>query len=764
MDQPPTENTAGGEALGEARAPSHDRPRSDFEPILSRTHPPRLCFDPVPRRVLVESLRRSREPLVLVSAPAGTGKTAVLLQWAESEQRPYVWLQLDDDDNDPVVLLAYLTLALGKVTTVDRGLPGLQASTTAPSVERALPHLDAALADAPPFLLVLDDSHHVTNDACWRIIGFLVEHLPLGACLAVGTRTDPPLPLGRLRAATAVTELRARELAFDRSEAQEVLARHGLAADVAAVESLLAATEGWAAVVSLAARVAQGRDACVWLPEVRGDQGDIADYLAAEVLGSEPEDLREFLMATSILRRLSPALCRVVTGRADAHELLARLAGQNLFVHTLDDRGEWYRHHALFGQFLRGELERREPDEKRRLHGRAAEWYANRGDIPEAVRQWLAADEVSAAAASVVRNWTRYWERGQVETVRRLLACFTREQILAEPALTLTAGWVFSAFDHDPQARFWAMRACGVQLGPQAAHEDADLSDADRELRSSQALLRAMLAPDGIAAMRRDAELAAKLEKRPGSGWHVDALEAQGRARWLSGAPAQAIGSLQVAGREGSAFNWSAGSAAMGHLSLIAADGGEWELAKAYDHQAQERLEGLGVDIGRRVLPALLARVRTLAHRGDPRMEDAMQTAAHILEQVDHFPWMTLLACVVLGESCLEAGDYAGVDLWSARGLDVLRGYPDAGILVERIQRLRFATDRLQWTEPITPAEERVLELLPTHLTLDQIADRLFLSKNTVKTHLRGLYRKLGTESRADAVARARELGLLGPQ
>jgi LuxR family maltose regulon positive regulatory protein len=708
--------------------------------------------------VLIDSLCRSREPLVLVSAPAGAGKTTLLLELTESEERPFAWLHLDDADNDPVVLLLYLTAALSRVATIDPGLTDVLGLPAPPIRERVLPSLETSLAGAPPFLFVLDDGHHVSNDACWAIIAFVLDSLPDGARLAVGTRSDPPLPLGRLRAASAVAEVRAAELAFDRSEAEELLRDRGLDIDVRTLDDLLAATEGWATGLALAPSVGKGRPVGEWLPRLRGDHREIADYLAGEILNAQPQALQEFLVRTSVLERLSPALCRVVADRQDAQDVLERLARENLFVTALDDWGDWYRYHPLFAQFLRGELERRDPDEAARLHCRAAGWLKIRGDIPDAVRHWLAAGETPAAAAALTESWTRYWERGQVETVRRMLEAFTREQILGDVSLTLTAGWVFSALADASVAEYWGSRACSVRI------DETEPPGAAVSLRSSQALLCAMLARDGVSVMRRDAELAAKLESVPGSGWYVDAVEALGRARWLTGTTQQAIHPLRVAAREGRAFNWSAGLAALGYLSLIAADEGEWQEAEEFAREADERLAELGTGIHRRILPALLARARVLAHRDDPGADEAMEVVGDVLERMNPVPWMTVLASVVLGEICLERGDMAGVEQWSAKALAVARGYPDVGILEERTQRLRFALDRLQWTEPITPAERRVLELLPTHLTLEQIAERLFISKNTVKSHLRDLHRKLETTSRADTVARARDLGLLGPQ
>jgi LuxR family maltose regulon positive regulatory protein len=707
--------------------------------------------------VLVGALSRATEPLVLVSAPAGAGKTTVLLEWTQHQRRPYAWLRLDEDDNDPVVLLRYLARALQDIAVVETAVMDAPMLSVPTVVERVLARIEVALAEAAPFLLVLDDAHRLTNKACWRIVESVLERLPAGAQLAVGTRADPPLALARMRAASAVAEVRAAELAFDRSEADALLRLNKVEIDVASLDALLAATQGWAAGLALASLAGKGRPVEEWLPQIRGDQSDIAAYLSSEILNAQPASVRDFLVQTSILERLSPASCRAVTGRDDAHEMLERLVADNLFLTELGDRGDCYRYSPLFAQFLRRELARRDPEETARLHASAARWCMTQGMIPEAVRHWLKAGDTEAAATAVAESWTWYWERGQIETVHQMLESFSREQVLAHPPLTLTAGWVFTALADAPVADYWASRACNARV------DDVPAPDGAASLRSSQALLRAMLARDGISAMRRDAELAARHERIPGSSWHVDTLETLGRARWLSGMTAQAIDPLNVAARDAIAFNWAAQVSALGLLSLIAADRGDWELAEEYDDKARSRLAELGIEIPRRALPAFLARARILAHRVDPGFDRAVSDVAQILDRMNPLPWMDLLAFVVLGEASLEQRDLRAVERWSARALAALKRYPDAGILEERTQRLRFAVERLRWTDPITAAERRVLELLPTHLTLEQIATRLFLSKNTVKTHLRDLYRKLEVGSRTDAVDKARELGLLPP-
>jgi LuxR family maltose regulon positive regulatory protein len=347
------------------------------------------------------------------------------------------------------------------------------------------------------------------------------------------------------------------------------------------------------------------------------------------------------------------------------------------------------------------------------------------------------------------------WSSGQVETVRRWLDAFDDRQIMSQPALTLTAGWVYTALDAGRPGRRWAEAACGSPM------DDSPSPDGAVSLRSSQALLRATVAPDGVRRMRDDAELAAKLETTAGSSWHADAQVSLGVARWLSGAPRRALHPLSVGAREGSVCNSSAELAALGYLALIAADAAEWDLAGEYESQATALLEDLGFGTYRRCLPMLLTRVKLLSRAGDAEAEAATEDVVRLLGHMVLHPWMALLADVVLGEGAIERADVGAAAAHAAAAAAMLGRYPDAGMLRGRAERLLEAVERRCITEPLTPAERRVLELLPTHLTDAQMAEQLFVSRNTIKTHLKSVYRKLEVSSRADAVRGARDMGLL---
>ncbi len=754
---------AGSAASG--RPENGDDPRPPrAQPLDLKLRPPRPSLALVERRGVLATLAATDAPLVLLSAPAGAGKTLALLEWVQADGRPFAWITLDQSDDDPVVLLRSLVSGLMAVAPVDPALLELLQLAVPPVDEQVVPRIAKALERAEPFILALDDAQCLGSRRCWQVVAALTAALPPGAQIALGTRRDPPLPLAAMRAQGRLAEVRAEDLAFARDEAAELLRAHtgpgdGETVDDATLDAVLAATEGWAAglyLATLAARDTRGsRPHGSWLARLHGDRREIAGYLATEVLERQPADVQDFLLRTSILEHVGTAECRLLTGRDDAHDVLARLADENLFVVPLSGHSGAYRYHHLFAEFLRAESARRDPEGARRLSRRAAEWFFKQGDEDQAVCHWLAAGDVRRAADTVASLWPAMWNRGQLETVRRWLEGFSDEQVLAHPGLTLTAGWVRTALSDARLGQRWGHAACSAQM-PDEPSPDGAVS-----LRSSQALLRATLGLDGVKRMREDAELAAALECVPGASWYADAQGILGVALWLSGAERRAEAALERAAREGAVSNASAELAALGTLSLIAADRGDWEAARDFADRAAACLEQSGFGTRRRSLPMLLARARLLARDADPGLAEVEERVVRVLERMVPHPWMTLLAGVLLGEALLEAEHVPAAQGWSRRAVELLRHYPDPGTLGPRAERLRKAVEEAAGTEPLTPAERRILELLPTHMSETQIGAQLFVSVNTVKTHLRGVYRKLGVASRAAAVARARELGLL---
>lgn len=345
--------------------------------------------------------------LTLVSASAGFGKTTLVSEWVAECGSPIAWLSLDEGDNDPTRFLTYLIAALQKVmANIGEGLLAALQSSQPPPAESILATLLNEITAIPEGLIfVLDDYHVIDSKAVDNALNFLVEHLPPQMHLVIATREDPPLPLARLRVCGQLTELRAADLRFTPSEAAEFLNQMmGLnlsTEDVAALESR---TEGWIAGLQLAALSMQGRasqDAVSFIKSLTGSHRFVLDYLVEEVLERQPEYVRNFLLHTAILDRLSSPLCDAVTGQEDGKGMLEALERGNLFVIPLDDQRQWYRYHHLFAEVLRAHLQEAQPDRVSALHLRASGWYEQNGLRSDAIRHALAAEDFERAAGLI---------------------------------------------------------------------------------------------------------------------------------------------------------------------------------------------------------------------------------------------------------------------------------------------------------------------------------------------------------------------------
>ena len=413
--------------------------------LATKLYPPRAQPGFVPRPRLTEELDRglSRGP-VLLCAPAGFGKTALLADWARAGRRPVAWLSLDEADNDPVRFWRHVAAALDPARPgIAEQVAPLLGPPAPPSFERLVTALINELAAQPDqreVLLVLDDYHLIEAQAVHASLGFLVEHRPRGLCLVLASRADPPLRLARLRARGQLLELRAAQLRFTSQEAGDLLREVvGSALPDAAVAALTARTEGWAAGLQLAGLSLRGQpDVGELAASFSGSHRYVLDFLSEEVLERQPDPVREFLLATSVLERLSGALCDAVTGRGDGQAMLERIERANLFLVPLDEVRGWWRYHQLFADLLRARLRREEPERVTQLHRNAAGWAEAHGLVDDAVRHALAAADPAWAARLVEEHADGLLVRSEGATLQRWLAALPAELVGARPRLCLT--------------------------------------------------------------------------------------------------------------------------------------------------------------------------------------------------------------------------------------------------------------------------------------------------------------------------------------
>ena len=427
-----TETRAGGAAVTQALVTTKLR--------APRTRP-NLVERPRLREILAAGEGRA---LTLVSAPAGFGKTTLLAEWSEDRSDggiPVAWVSLDESDNDPARFLTYL---VGALQEIEEGIgEGVLASLRSPE----LPHVEAVvgalineLAGVPQeIFVILDDYHVIDSEPVHQAVSFLLEHLPENAHLVVSGRTDPPLPLPRLRARDQMAELRAADLRFTTDEATAFLGDvMGLALSAGDVAALGEITEGWVAALQLAALSMRDLgDVSGFVNAFSGSNRHVLDFLAEEVLDRQSEDVREFLLHTSVLERLTAPLCDALTGRDDGQGMLERLERENLFVVALDDERRWYRYHHLFADFLRGRLQRESPGRVGELHLEASDWYEQSGWPSAAVGHALAAEDHERAACLVERVVAQIWIRGEVLTLLSWLEALPEEAKRRRPRLLL---------------------------------------------------------------------------------------------------------------------------------------------------------------------------------------------------------------------------------------------------------------------------------------------------------------------------------------
>jgi len=734
-------------------------------PLLeTKLRPPRMHDGLVRRQRLVERLREGREQrLTLVCAPAGYGKTTLLAQWeAEDRERtPFVWLSLDEGDADPVRLWNQLVLGLHMVHA-HVGASSLDAFRAGPRAisEVAIPLLVQELADAPPVVVVLEDWHTLRNRVCDESMQVFVEHAPESVQIVISSRSDPGLRLPRLRAHGQLAEVRAEQLRLSPPEAAELLQRADTSLESDDVERLTSRTEGWAAGLHLASLALREQpDPRAFVDAFSGDTRHVLDYLSRDVLDAVPAEMHAFLMRSSVLDRLSAPLCDWVLERSDSAAMLADIERANLFVVSLDDSRRLYRYHQLFAGVLRRELEEVDSGAVLSLHARASEWFEREGGTEAAIDHAIASRDVSRASDLVTAHSREYWASGRIATLSRWLDALTWPEARADPQLALVRGTVVGLTGHPAEAleRWLEVAAAGGH--------DGTLANELQSVESGIALLRSLFLTQGLETAGEAATLAVRLEQAP-SIWRRQALAARGQSLYLLGRSQEARASLEEARRLPDAPGQAPGAAlVLAYLSFIELEDGHDAVAERLAREALTLLETRHLGDGPAAANPHLALGRAFGagtdlHMAMAHLERAVELSAPLSPNYWHAHALLRLADA---RHRLRGGVEAGEVLEAARS--ELSALPDDGmlgrLLAETEEQLSGRPRREGFLgDELTESELRVLRLLADGRSLRQVAAELFLSPNTVKTHRRTIYRKLGANTREEALARAAELDL----
>jgi len=485
-----------------------------------------------PRRRLVLALGKGlASGRVLVCAPAGCGKTALLADWARDSGQSVAWLSLDGGDSDPVRFWRYVVAALDRVWPGLAGRIGpLLGPPPPPSFEVVVTALVNELAVDPgadEVVLVLDDYHLIDSGPVHESVAFLLENLPLGLRVVMSSRADPPLPLARLRARSQLAELRSTDLRFTADEAAALLVETmSPVLPAEAVAELTAGTEGWAAGLRLAALSLRGHaDPAGFVAAFSGSHRFVLDYLTDEVLDCQPSQVRAFLLETSVLERLSGELCDAVTGRAGGRVMLQDIERAGLFLVPLDEVRGWWRYHHLFADLLRVRLQAEQPTRVQALHRSAAAWYDEHDLTDDAVRHTLAAGDTGWAAQLVERHVETLLGRSEGATLRRWLSALPAKAVRDRPRLCLAQaygaaqGFQLEALEALLDDAEGAFAACGEEPYAYPARQPVSVL---ANVPAGIAFLRASL-----ARLRGDVALAADYNKQ--------ALARLGKDDWLMG-------------------------------------------------------------------------------------------------------------------------------------------------------------------------------------------------------------------------------------
>lgn len=453
------------------------------ELVTSKLFIPPLRSNLVPRprlaQILNEGLRTKRK-LTLVSAPAGFGKTTLVVAWLKQIDIPAAWLSLDEDDNDLPRFLAYLAAAVQQVDEeIGTSLRSALQAPQRPPIEKLLTALLNEIAiRTQPLILVLDDYHLLTDASVLAAMEFLLQHQPPQLHLVLTTREDPDLPLARLRARDQLYEIRAGDLRFTEQETGAFLRGvMGLDLSKQDVAELEDRTEGWAAGLQLAGLAMQKQsDLKAFIADFSGSQRHILDYLTDEVIRRQSESIRTFLLQTAILDRLCGPLCDALTGGSEGNKVLARLEAANLFVIPLDQERRWYRYHHLFSDLLRNQLARAQPELIPQLHRRASRWYEEHGDIQAAVDHALQETDFARAARLVERHAMPRLYLGEVTRVVGWFDRLPEAVCQSVPILCVAKAWAWVLMQR-------GTHSAEVERALDAADRALDRSNADQELR-----------------------------------------------------------------------------------------------------------------------------------------------------------------------------------------------------------------------------------------------------------------------------------------
>jgi LuxR family maltose regulon positive regulatory protein len=741
-------------------------------PSAARLNPPRARGDAAIRSRLTTRLVAERPRLVLLVAPPGFGKTTLLTQWAAQDPRPFAWLLADEQDDDPTAL--WTDIAAAVAASMNEVLSEQQARAIAGDPDPGQTLGGKLEAAGTEIVVVIDEYAHIHSPRCHDALFRFVERGPPNVEMAIASRREPPFPLARLRASGEVLDLRVSDLRFTLEESERFL-NETLQLDLEPryVRVLHDRTEGWPAGMYLAhfglrsaatngapdapaaARPARAVDTR-FLRGFGASNRYVADYLNQEVLAGQDEETLDFMLRTSVVALVSASLADALTERHDSATRLVELEQANVFIEPLDDNREWYRYHALLRELLLAELSRRSPDEVPVLHVRASEWHERNGNVELAVSHALSAGDLDRAARLIGENYLSRIVWGRAATVEGWLQRIGDDAVEADARLGVAKAWSLHFLGrHDEAARALA--------AAQRAGVDGALPDGASSLEVTAALMEAAFASGDVARMLDGAGLAFEREADRQSDWRAGVHVLQGMALVRAGRFADADPYLEKGvelAHEARMHMAEIGARALRAQASLELGRLNRALREARAAVAIARRRSMERTLAGTFASSVLA--GALLSVGRPREADTV--LAIPLDDVRGLnePFVLVQYLVALAATQQALGRTAVAAALFDEAKAVVEAMPDPGDLrrvVEHAARpARRSGSRLG--QDLTARETEVLGLLAAGLTSREAAGRLFVTFNTVHSHIRTIYRKLGVASRREAIGRARELGV----
>jgi LuxR family transcriptional regulator, maltose regulon positive regulatory protein len=677
----------------------------------------------VMRPDVVERLVDARDvPLAVVVAPAGYGKSTLLADWDAADDRPFVWLRPAECDRLPELVRS----------------SGTRHGS---------------------FVVALDDADRA-NPECLRAgIDAAFDVLTDGSTIALSSRSEPDLPIGRLRANRLLTEIRLPQLAMTTPQAQALLRLAGVDLDVDDVEPLVDRTEGWPAALYLAALAL--REDPEGLVDFGGQHHLLSEYLRDEVLAALPRREMSFAVRTSVLDELSGPLCDEVLDRRGSALALERLARATPLLVPVDPTHQRYRWHTLVREALNAELRRLEPELEPELRLRAGSWYSSRGESQRAIAQAAAAGDGALTGELLWPNALGYLTHGRNELVDGWLGNFCSERIASSAPLALSASLSALMAGHMQDAQRWSLAAAAALTHERGRrHRDS--------LATGLAVVEAISAHDGASRM---GELASgAVSSQPGdSPWRPVCVLLAAIASYLQGDRDVAEPRLDEAIRLSGNSTPIVTSLGLAQRAMIAIEREDWELATELTDRNAMVVEEWDLTAAPLSAIAFAAAAASRAHDG--RIDEAKRDLRHGIDLLtalgDFVPWYGAQARILLAYASLWLADTVGARTLLAEASRFARKTTGATIFSSWFDRAWAYLDTLAETSlagpsSLTIAELRILRFLPSHRSFREIAAQLGVSANTVKTQAHAVYRKLGAASRSEAVALAIDAGLLG--